>query len=91
VYAKFQNPTTCPSVVLGMTVPTPTTRSEKITKIVAYGCQTPSAQRRSDQCITYNIFNIPITIVPMVNFLRFVFCLSFLAGLVVAYILKKSN
>ena len=24
-------------------------KSEKIMKIVAYGCQTPSAQRRSDQ------------------------------------------
>jgi hypothetical protein len=26
-----------------------TTRKRKICKIVAYGCQTPSAQRRSDQ------------------------------------------
>jgi hypothetical protein len=27
-------------------------RDEKICKIVAYGCQTPSAQRRSDQFLT---------------------------------------
>ena len=32
-----------------ITVVTRTTRSGKICKIVAYGCQTPSAQRRSDQ------------------------------------------
>ena len=43
-HAKFQNPTTCPSLVL-VTVAC----QENKRKIVAYGCQIPSAQRRTDQ------------------------------------------
>jgi hypothetical protein len=50
-HAKIWNPTITPSGVLATAVTRRTrrTRDEKIWKIVAYGCQTLSAQRRSDQ------------------------------------------
>ena len=33
-------------------------KSEKVMKIVAYGCQTPSAQRRSDQNLPQSLKDV---------------------------------
>jgi hypothetical protein len=46
-HAQFQIPTICP--YWGLATSATRRRKRKICKIVAYGCQTPSAQRHSDQ------------------------------------------